>query len=292
MRRRQLMGPTPPPTVSTDLSATVDGKAPPRVHQRLTPKHWQQREIQRDEQTTALLNVLNQMAQRLGGILALDQAAAKGDVLAARSVLIGAAGVRETSWKQAAASVVVANHSPGDVVVTSAVSQSQAPLVGTGVFRVPAGIVRVLPMRGTAVSIYGLAGALVDVVALARPREPYSGMVGPGPQDGVLVPAGTTTSQTIQLNGNLTRLVVVANISAIVPGSLTVALNGLTPSGYAYPILSSAALAAVGTTPLRVGPDLPVAANSSANDVVPRELQVVATVVGAVTYGLDVVAGR
>lgn len=291
LRAREL-GPTPPPTTSSDLSATENGQAPRRVHDTRRPRAWQEREIVRQEQGAAVLNLMEQQVEALGGILALFQATPKGDVLAAQSLQIPPNGEIARSWKQAAAALVVANHSPGDVVVTSAPNQSQAPVVGTGVFRVPAGVMRVLNLRGTAVSIYGLPGALVDLVAFARPREPYSGLVAPGPLDGVLVPAGATTSQTVQLNGNLTRLVVVQNVSAVAGGTLQVTLNALTPSGYAYPLLTGLAVGAVGSTPLRVGPDLPVVANASANDVVPRELQVVATVVGSITYGLDVVAGR
>lgn len=291
--RNRLFVPTPPATVQSDLSATSDeGAAPPRVRDHHRPRAWQERQVERERQSTALLNVFHQMLERMGGILALTQAAAAGDVLGARSLTLPTAGFLSATWKQPAQTVVVANHSPADMVVVAGTGQGQAPTVGTGVFRVPAGVGRVLPMRGTAITVYGIAGAAFDVVALARPREPSSAVLNPGPLDGVVVPAGTTSSQQLTLTGNLERAVVVVNISAIVPGSLTVALNGLTPSGYSYPILTSAALVAVGTTPLRIGPDLVAVANQTVDDVVPRQLQVVATVVGSVTYGVDVIAGR
>jgi hypothetical protein len=278
--------------VSTDLSAADERRTPARVHELVAPKHWQERQFDREVKQTALLNVFDQMAERLGGILALDQATARGDVLAALSAQIPANGVLTRSWKQAAAAVVVANFTPADALVVSAVPQSAAPGVGTGVFRVPPGMVRVLHMRGTAVSVYGLAGGLVDVVALARPREPAASLVSPGPLEGVLVAPGAATTQTLTLTGNLSRVVVVQNVSAVAGGSLQVTLNALTPSGYVYPLLVGTALVATGAVPLRVGPALTPSANAVANDVVPRELQVVATVTGAITYGLDVIGAH
>jgi hypothetical protein len=286
------MGPTPPPTTSSDLSATHEGHAPPRVHELVTPKAWQERQAQRDNKATALLNVMDQMAERLGGILALDQATARGDVLGALSATIPANGVLTRGWKQAAAAVVVANFTPADVLVVSAVPQTSAPGPGTGIFRVPSGVARVLHMRGTAVSVYGLAGGSVDIVALARPREPAAAVVSEGALEGVLVAPGTTTSQTLVLTGSRQGIVVVQNVSAVAGGSLQVTLNALTPSGYSYPVLVGTALTVVGAVPLRVGLALTPSPNAVANDVVPRELQVVATVTGAITYGLDVIGAH
>jgi hypothetical protein len=231
------------------------------------------------------------MSATMGGILALDQAAAAGDVLAGLSLTFPASGVLARAWKQPAQAVAVANHTPADVLVSVANIQGTPSAVGSGVYRVPAGTLRVLNVRSTIITLYGLAGGLVDFVAFSRPRDPVSADLNPGPLDGVLIPAGATTSQTVTLTGNLQRLVVVQNVSAVT-GSLQVSLNGVTPSGYVYPILAGPAVVAPGVTPLRVGPGLTPAANAVANDVVPRQLQVVATAVAPVTYGIDVIEGR
>lgn len=98
---------------------------------------------------------------------------------------------------------------------------------------------------------------------------------------------GTTTNTLITYNAQ--RLAVVINISAFTSGSLTVAINGVTSSGYTYPLLSSTALAATGVTPLRIGPALAPSANAVSNDLLPRTVQVVATVSGTLTYGIDYV---
>lgn len=51
-------------------------------------------------------------------------------------------------------------------------------------------------------------------------------------------------------------------------------------SGKYYTILASAALNAVATTVLRIGPGLTAAANTVANDVMPRAFRVIVTVAG------------
>ena len=154
MRRDRGQGtvsnPTPPAATATDLSVTEPtggggGRARPRVHERVTPKHWEERQRHRDEQATAIANVFEQMLARLGGILALDQAAAAGDVLGALSVIIPSNGFISRGWKQPAAAVAIANYSPGDVTITMSASPAgSTPTQGTGVFRIPSGSVRVL----------------------------------------------------------------------------------------------------------------------------------------------------
>lgn len=63
--------------------------------------------------------------------------------------------------------------------------------------------------------------------------------------------------------------------------ALTVIIEGLDPvSGKYFPLLTSAALNATGTTVLRVGPGLPVTANLSANDIMPKQYRVRYTITG------------
>lgn len=104
-----------------------------------------------------------------------------------------------------------------------------------------------------------------------------------------LVAAGTTTTQTVSFTTfNARGLAVVVDISSFTSGSLTLAINGVTASGYTYPLFSSiSALTATGITVYRVGMGLTPAAGAYANDVLPRTVQIVATVSGTLTYGID-----
>ncbi len=75
---------------------------------------------------------------------------------------------------------------------------------------------------------------------------------------GVVIAAGATTSNAgiSTTTYNASKAVIIVNISAFTSGSLTVAINGITSSGYSYPILTSAALAAAAVTPVGVAPVL------------------------------------
>ena len=67
----------------------------------------------------------------------------------------------------------------------------------------------------------------------------------------------------------------VIDITAFTSGSLTVTVQGVCPaSTKKYTILASAALGAVATTVLRIGPALTVAANTVANYALPKELNI------------------
>lgn len=58
-------------------------------------------------------------------------------------------------------------------------------------------------------------------------------------------------------------------------GSVTVTLYAKDPlTGGRYPLLASAALAAVAKTTIQIGPGLPVTANVSANAVAPKDLSI------------------
>ena len=71
-------------------------------------------------------------------------------------------------------------------------------------------------------------------------------------------------------------------------GSLAVTIQGVDPtSAKKYTILASAAITAVGTTVLRVGPALTASANAVANFNVPRQLNILAAVtVNAMTFSI------
>lgn len=106
---------------------------------------------------------------------------------------------------------------------------------------------------------------------------------------GVVVAAGATTTQTSSTitTYNASKLIVAINISAFTSGTLTFTVNGITSSGYTYPILVSTALGATGVTPLRIFPGSTPSANAVANDLVPRSFNVVVTGTFSATYGVD-----
>jgi hypothetical protein len=75
----------------------------------------------------------------------------------------------------------------------------------------------------------------------------------------------------------------VVNITAITGTSptLTVSVSGIDPvSGASYPILTSAALNATGTTALRIFAGATPAANLTVSDVLPAQIQITATIGG------------
>jgi hypothetical protein len=285
MRRRPTYH--EPGVIGQDLDP--DGPMP---QQHRPAKGWEERARQREQSQVQVMGLFGQMTAHLGGLLTLAQAPPQNDVLAQMTQTIPAVGVLNRSWKQQAQAVTISNFGAGTLTVTTQGSQSQAPGVGSGVAIVPPGVERTLQLRGNQVSIYGLAGTVVGIVAFSRPRPPHSAACALGPLDGVLVPAGTTVSTSVTLIGNLERLVIVYNVSAVA-GNVQPTINGITASGYVYPLFTGTipALAATGVTPYRIGPGLTPSVDAVANDVVPRQVQVVSTVTTGATYGVDVIAG-
>lgn len=106
----------------------------------------------------------------------------------------------------------------------------------------------------------------------------------------VVVAAGTTSTQTAVAvtTYNARSLVLAINITAGA-GTLTVAINGVTTSGYTYPILTSTALTGIADNTMRVFPGATPATNTAANDALPRSLQITYSVTGSVTYGSDAI---
>lgn len=87
-------------------------------------------------------------------------------------------------------------------------------------------------------------------------------------------------------------LAVVINMTAVTAtGAVTFKVEGVDPAtGAVYPILTSAALAAVAVTVLRVHPNLPPVTNLTAQDMVPPTIRITATHGNAVsmTYSATV----
>lgn len=106
---------------------------------------------------------------------------------------------------------------------------------------------------------------------------------------GAVIAAGaTSTNAGVSLiTYNASKAVIIVNIASATAATLTVQINGITASGYSYPILTSTALATVAVTPLRIFPGGTPTANSVANDMIPRTLQIATTVTGTISYGID-----
>ena len=105
-----------------------------------------------------------------------------------------------------------------------------------------------------------------------------------------LIPAGTTAPANVQVTNVIVHaLALVVNISAFTSGTVTVSVSGQTASGYPYPIITSAALAATGTTVLRIGQALTAVANTTVNDLVPQNLLITVSGAFVATYGIDAV---
>jgi hypothetical protein len=281
-------------TVQSDLGRFD----PPRVEDQKKPHGWEQRQIAAERYQTALLNEFQQIAAHLGDVLNLMRAPAPGDVLAQLQLVVPAAGVVARSFPAGYQAIAVANTGASTLTVSSQPPMTQAPSSGTGVATVAGGVFRVIPMHGTAVSIYGPPGATFDLIVYSRPRPASAGPAAQGltssvaTPSGVLLPAGTTSSQSVQLQQiSFTRLVVVLDVTAVA-GSVQLVINAITSSGYSYPLLAPAAVAATGITPYRIGAALQPSVGAVANDVVPVTVQVVTTVTGTATYGVDYVGGK
>ncbi len=110
---------------------------------------------------------------------------------------------------------------------------------------------------------------------------------------GVAVAAGATATSDVTLTDIAGRSLVVVLSTTTASGGNTVqvTINAVTASGYTYALLVGIAVAAVATTTYRIGPGLTPSANAVSNDMVPRKIQIVATVVGTVAYGIDYFVG-
>ncbi len=115
---------------------------------------------------------------------------------------------------------------------------------------------------------------------------------GLGSAQGTLLPSAARTAAIVtrdMLNEDSQYLDVIVDVTAWTAGSITPTIQGQDPaSGKWYTLLAGAALVAVGTTVLRIGPGLTAAANLVANVALPRTWRVSVAVGGAqsITYSI------
>jgi hypothetical protein len=281
---RRRFYPRVPRLISTDLSETRPDPGKP------TPR-WEQKRIEQQQQATGAMQVLQQLEQHLGGIFSQIKAPPMNDVIYTGARIIPASGEDILNVPVAISAYTIANLSPFQLTAGSSSGNAQSPAAGIGVKRFPPGMFRTVAARGNGVGVRGPAGASYDLTVYQRPRPEASGPCGLA-QGGIVLAAGQTTSQTIQfVAGGLQHVAVVLNVSAVAGGSVQVTINGVTPSGYVYPLLNGIAVGTTGVTPYRIGPSFTPSPNAVADDLVPPVLQLVATVSGTITYGLDLVSG-
>lgn len=105
---------------------------------------------------------------------------------------------------------------------------------------------------------------------------------------GVVIAAGATGSNAgvSVTTYNASKALINTNIASGA-GTVVVAINGVTASGFVYNILTSSAFTGVGNNQQRIFPGATAATGLVANDLVPRTLQIVTTVVGTISYGID-----
>lgn len=108
-----------------------------------------------------------------------------------------------------------------------------------------------------------------------------------------LIAAATSTSQSnIALTTyNARSLAIAINITIATTATALVTINGVTASGYAYPLLVGTSLVTTGLTVYRIAPSLTPSTNAVANDIVPRNVTVSVAVTGTIAYGVDAVLG-
>lgn len=123
------------------------------------------------------------------------------------------------------------------------------------------------------------AGVLWNGTAFDRMRSNLSVVLLPSAAQTVT----QVSADQVNVNGHL--LHVILDVTATT-GSAAVTVNGKDPaSGKYYPLAAAAAVTAVGTTVLRIGPAL-TSGPLVVNDFVPRVFQVVVTVTGSVTLSV------
>ncbi|MGA2835497.1 MAG: hypothetical protein ABSF84_02760 [Acidimicrobiales bacterium] len=287
MPKRRFL-PTPPATTSTDVSVTRPDVVPARRE-----PSWVRH--QREQEIAAAQGgmLLQQMEAHLGGILSQVKAPPLNDVLYSGARIIPGAGFDVMEWPTRWSSAMISNTSPSLLTLGTSASSGSAS-TGAGVTHIPPGSFRVWNGRGDGVRVYGAPGTIYDLAIYARPRQPHAGLCGLS-QGATLIPAGTTASATTTFAGaGLAHIAAVLNVSAIAGGeAVQLTLNGVTLNGYVYPLLVGLAVTSLGSTPYRIGPGLTPSPNAVANDLVPAEIEAVATISGAgtVTYGVDLVTG-
>jgi hypothetical protein len=153
------------PTERTDISATV-----PQTPTARREPNWKRRAREAEQAQARAMALFEQMTASMGGILALTQAPPIDDVLLQGTYTIPASGAWSQSWPQPFAAVAVAALTLGTLTVVAAPPQAAKPAQGSGMFVCRSRAWRCVPMRGTALTVYGGTGTIFDVCVFIRPQ--------------------------------------------------------------------------------------------------------------------------
>lgn len=127
--------------------------------------------------------------------------------------------------------------------------------------------------------------AFVDSIAESYASLPRAGTVAAS--------AARTTVQDFgdQETRGAVGLIVLVEVTAWTAGSITVTINGVSPTGTVYPLLTSAALVATGLVRLQVSSNLIAAANTKAQECLPDKFRIHVAVADAtpITYSISAV---
>jgi len=239
---------TEPGVIGQDVSRGLPVVDQPGHHEHRA-RGWEQRRQNYEAAVAAQQALVGQMVAHLGGIHAAIIAPPVSDVLGQFSAVVpapplGTIGGYSRSWKQPYRAVTIANTSPSLVAFTTRALEPSGlpPSLGVGTLLVPAGTERTIVCSGTALSLYGPAGTVVDLTVYSRPKPPTSGPCGivaqplAASQAFAAASAGTVTMtptnpnltaylRFAQLNGSDTAGTAVFTITGLAAGTLTFAVS-------------------------------------------------------------------
>jgi len=117
--------------------------------------------------------------------------------------------------------------------------------------------------------LLALAFSLVSVLGFAQSISPQLTVIPSTTQTTTVTSADIANPKTYQ-QAQWNGAHVIVNVSSYVTGTFTVTIQGKDPvSGAYYNLLTSAGIAAAGTTVLKIYPGIAVASNVSASDLLP-----------------------
>lgn len=146
------------------------------------------------------LDLLAMLDGRFTDLVAGIRGLAVNNVLLSETVVFPASGIVSKEFDAPYASVALANHSPGTVVVFDASgARDAAPVEGRGVHRVGPGRGAVFNVTGHVLTLYGAAGEQASIQVFDRASVPGFGSANSAPPGTSQAPADTVAPSTASL---------------------------------------------------------------------------------------------
>lgn len=147
---------------------------------------------------------------------------------------VDAGGHASLSFPVTYASVFVDNSDgPADVVVASSPPQGAAPGTGPGVWIIPAGATRTVPLAGRVLTVYGTSGQTVGLVVGRRPVDPAAAPSAGGSAGSLAAPvqvpepaAGADWTYTVTEDSALYLVAATLTTGADSPSNVFLTLDG------------------------------------------------------------------